>query len=206
MAAVHATLANGVYSLILTTAVLTGLLAGLGRANWHNRPLNLPHLRLIWLAVIAFMIQLFLFRLPATRELFSDLVVAAGLVISQFILLIFAWRNFRLPGFWLLSVGLVLNFLVIAANGGLMPIAPATVEALIPNAPEGYWVVGERLGIGKDIVLPVEGTRLWWLSDRFLLPAWFPYRVAFSLGDVFIFLGAFWSLWMVGSASKGESS
>jgi hypothetical protein len=82
-----------------------------------------------------------------------------------------------------------------------MPITPARVEALIPNAPEGFWTVGERLGIGKDIVLPVEETRMWWLSDRFLLPAWFPYRVAFSLGDVFIFLGAFWSLWLIGGAS-----
>jgi hypothetical protein len=120
--------------LILTTAVLAGLLAGLGRANWHNRPLNLPHLELIWLAVIAFMIQLFLFRLPGTRERFSDAIVASGLVISQFLLLIFAWRNFRQPGFWLLSLGLVLNALVIVVNGGLMPITPARVEALIPNA------------------------------------------------------------------------
>jgi hypothetical protein len=187
--------------LILTTSVLAGLLAGLGRANWHNRPLNLPHLELIWLAVIAFMIQLFLFRLPGTRERFSDAIVASGLVISQFLLLIFAWRNFRQPGFWLLSLGLILNALVIVVNGGLMPITPARVEALIPNAPEGFWTVGERLGIGKDIVLPVEETRMWWLSDRFLLPAWFPYRVAFSLGDVFIFLGAFWSLWLIGGAS-----
>jgi hypothetical protein len=203
-AAVHAPPVKDLHQLILTTAVLTGLLAGMGRAKRHDRPLNLPDLRLIWLAVIAFLIQLFLFQLPATRVLFSDLVVAAGLVISQLILLIFAGRNFQQPGFWLLTMGLVLNFLVIVGNGGFMPIAPATLQELIPHAPEGYWAVGERLGVGKDIVLSVENTRLWWLSDSFLLPNWFPYRVAFSLGDVFIFLGAFWTLWMVGSASQGE--
>jgi hypothetical protein len=36
---------------------------------------------------------------------------------------------------------------------------------------------------------------LWWLSDRFLVPQWSPYRVTFSLGDIFISLGAFWLLW-----------
>ena len=53
--------------------------------------------------------------------------------------------------------------------------------------------MGSRLGTGKDIVLAVDQTRLWWLSDRFLLPLPGGY-VAFSLGDVLIAVGAFFVL------------
>jgi hypothetical protein len=37
------------------------------------------------------------------------------------------------------------------------------------------------------------------LADRFLLPDWFPYKVAFSLGDILIALGIFWLLAKPGS-------
>jgi hypothetical protein len=99
----------------------------------------------------------------------------------------------------------LLNLTVIGLNGGLMPISPGTVKLLAPNAPEGSWQVGERLGTTKDIVLPIEEMKLGLLSDRFLLPDWVPYHVAFSLGDLFIALGAFWFLWSFGNPGTRTS-
>ena len=183
--------------MILLLAVVAGLLAGLARAWQGGRRLASPNLCLVWLVPLAFLPQWLAFYLPATCKLIPDYLAATVLVGSQALLLVFAWLNRSQPGFWALGLGLALNLLVIALNGGLMPISPETVARLVPDAPPDAWQIGQRLGSGKDVILPIAATRLWWLGDRFLLPAWFPYQVAFSLGDAFIAGGAFWLLWML---------
>ncbi len=127
------------------------------------------------------------------------------LVGSQILLLVFVWFNWKKPGFWLLGAGLLLNFLVIFLNGGFMPISPETVRNLYPGLPQTSWAIGQRLGNGKDLVLLPANTHLGMLSDRFLLPGWVNYAVAFSIGDVLIALGAFWLLWTLGG-QRNETS
>ena len=178
--------------MILLLAVVIGLLASLTRLWLGRRRLALPRLHLIWLVPVAFVPQLLIFYLPATYGAYSEKIAAIGLISSQVLLLTFAWFNRQQPGFWALTLGLMLNLLVITLNGGLMPISPEMVHRLGVSAE--FWQVGSRLGDSKDIVLPIVETRLWLLSDRFLLPL--PaYKVAFSLGDVFISMGAFWLMW-----------
>ena len=190
--------------MILLVAVVAGLLAGLARARHGRRPLRVPDLRLVWLALVAFLPQMVVFYLSAGSRLPADSLAAAALVSSQGALLIFAWLNRKQPGFWALGLGLALNLLVITLNGGLMPISPETAGRLMPDAAPDVLQVGHRLG--KDIVLPAAATRLEWLADRFLLPSWLPYRVAFSLGDVLIALGAFWLLWAMGGPDPQGTS
>jgi hypothetical protein len=76
------------------------------------------------------------------------------------------------------------------ANGGFMPISPQTASRLVSEDTLRNAQPGSRLG-AKDILLYPQETRFEWLADRFLPPVWFPYQVAFSLGDVFIGLGVF---------------
>jgi hypothetical protein len=188
--------------LILLIALIAGLLAGWLRALWNKRAFQSIRLKYWWLVILAFIPQLVAFQWKVTNASFPDTWAPAALVSSQVILLVFVWFNRRDRRVWALGCGLLLNFLVIVLNGGLMPISPETVQTLIPNAPSGSWQIGDRLGTGKDIVLPVLSTRLWFLSDRFLSPAWFNYQVAFSAGDVLIAIGAFWLLWSLGGPLK----
>jgi hypothetical protein len=192
--------------LILLVALLFGLIAGLILALYQKRVWQPPPLRTLWLVVIAFLPQIFFFYLPATRSKIPTVVVAAGLILSQAVLLVFCWLNRRLPGIWLLALGLVLNLLVISANGGFMPISPQTAAALLPANVLARLQVGGRFGYGKDILLTAGQTKLAWLADRFLLPAWSPYQVAFSLGDILVACGAFWLLFTQGKPLTRRSS
>ena len=179
--------------MFLLLALLAGLITGVGLARRDNRPYQAPELRAIWLAFAAFGPQLMVAYLPATRDILPDGVASAVFVTSLLVFLAFAWLNRQLPGMPLLLAGLLLNLTVILANGGWMPISPETARRL-----PGVDVIpglnpGSRFG-QKDILLPAQDTNLELLTDRFLLPVWPSYRVAFSFGDALIAAGVFWLL------------
>ena len=101
---------------------------------------------------------------------------------------------------WVLGVGLLANWAVILANGGHMPV---TYEALVA-AGKGAMVIGSEPGThvlgSKDILLPPQDTRLWFLSDIFVIPPPFPFPNVFSLGDALIALGLLWFMpWALGA-------
>jgi Family of unknown function (DUF5317) len=177
--------------MILLFAVLAGLLAGLGLAHWHKQSYVAPTLRAAWLVLIAFLPQLFIAYLPATRQSFDNGFASASLLASLILFLVFAWMNRHLPGMPILIGGLLINFLVIAANGGWMPISPQTASILAGKDVLQFMNLGDRFG-EKDILLSAKNIHFEFLADRFLLPACFPYKVAFSLGDILISVGVFW--------------
>jgi hypothetical protein len=160
----------------------------------------------IWLVPVAFAMQIIALRLQPLWSNLPDGVVSAGLVSSQLILLAFAWLNRRQPGFWMLGLGLALNFVVIVANGGLMPINTETAGQITQDNSVTRWEIGQRFGSSKDIVLNASDIRLGFLSDRFVLPDWVPYRVAFSMGDMLIGLGAFWMMWSLAGCQEHPAS
>lgn len=190
--------------MILLIAVVLGLLAGWVRAWYGGRHFAIPDLHLPWLAAVAFVPQWLAFFGAATRSRFSDRGAAIALVTSQLLLSAFGLANRHHPAFKLLTVGLLLNLAVITANGGLMPISPETVRRLYPAAPDKRWPIGARFGQTKDRVLAEADTRFAWLADRFILAGWLPNRVAYSVGDVVLAVGACWFLWAAGGINANE--
>jgi len=180
---------------ILLTAVVAGTLTGWGYARWDQRTWQPPIFRTGWLVVLGFLPQFAAFYLPFTRSLFPDEIAAASLVCSQLALLVFALLNIHLPGMWLLTIGLCCNLAVILANGGFMPLPVETAAKLVPSSTLNSLTIGERISsASKDILLPEARILLPWFSDRFVPPSFMPYRFAFSLGDVWVAIGAFWIL------------
>ena len=179
--------------MILWLGLGAGLVTGLGLSSWRGHPYRVPTLRYIWLVFLGFLPQFLAIYLGRTHVLIPDWLAAISILLSLLLLFIFAWFNRHLPGMSILMIGLVLNMIVMIMNGGFMPINPHTAEQLIGPERMASLEFGSRFGY-KDILLPLSETRLEWLADRFLLPNWLPYQVAFSLGDVFIAFGAFWIL------------
>jgi hypothetical protein len=103
---------------------------------------------------------------------------------------VFVLANRSLPGVRLALMGALANLVVIVANGGLMPTHPAALEragmtAMLAHLPDP---TGTRLPRSKDVVLPIEQTRLWWLSDVLISPP-LPRRTVMSPGDVLLAAG-----------------
>jgi len=190
--------------MVLLIAVALGLISGLMRAKITKGQIRMIDLRHLWLVFVAYIPQFFAFYFTPTQKLIPDRWIPFFLIGSQVFLLIFAWINRKVEGFRVLGFGLLCNFTAIALNGGFMPITPDTAQKLIPPGSNLVLELGERVGLGKDILLLKEETVLWFLGDVFTLPPWICYPLAFSIGDIFISMGACWLLWELGRPQKNS--
>jgi hypothetical protein len=178
--------------MILLAGIALGLLVGFWRAAKNQVPYEAPKLRYLWLVLVAFILQ------------YIEQANRFPILASQLLFIGFVLLNSSFLGMKILLVGAALNFIVMLANGGFMPISFETAGRLtqvnLLDVPTG------TLFGAKDILLPPEGTRFEWLADRFLPPAWLPYQFAFSLGDVFIAAGAFWLPANPSIQTRGQNS
>jgi hypothetical protein len=192
--------------MILLYAVIVGLAASLMRARLTHRILRLPRLNWEWLVFISVIPQVFAFYISFSAQFIPDSILPGIQILSMAGLVLFALKNVLAPGFWALGLGLLCNFLVITSNGGWMPISVDTLQRMVPARSQDYWTVGSRLGFSKDRIMDTGGTHLVWLSDKFTLPPGLPQNVVFSLGDVFISIGAFLLLWSLSRNEEKENT
>ncbi len=160
---------------------------------------NLKDLKLKWieLFILGFLIQLAIVWLSFKNVSFVEKYHFALHILSFLLLFIGIYKNLHVPGFKWIGVGVALNFLVIFANNGQMPVSGIGLEKI---GLSGY---KEILQSGKYLThtLIGKGTHLPFLADRFYIPHPYPRPTLFSIGDVFIGIGLF-ILIFKGSMSK----
>jgi hypothetical protein len=83
----------------------------------------------------------------------------------------------RLRGAWVVAAGAALNLLVVVANGGRMPVAPALAGALV-----------QRNHIGQHVLMS-SNTNLNWLADWITVSGPVGIRGAYSPGDLVVAVG-----------------
>jgi hypothetical protein len=94
-----------------------------------------------------------------------------------------ALLNRAQPGMGVLAIGLLSNFIVVAANGG-MPVLPAAAAAARGRAALLAVPVGDFVH-----VLARSGTRFVWLADVIPLPGPSWLRALVSVGDCLLLVG-----------------
>lgn len=135
------------------------------------------NIRYSWLILFSFVIQY------STMFLFPKYLLPA-IVISNIGLLSFCFLNSNQIGFKYVTTGILLNVLVMLANGGRMPVNPVAAKVL---SPEDYpaLMAGEY---GKHLPVSSE-THLNFLGDIFFLTYPYPRPIIISLGDIVITIG-----------------
>ncbi len=154
---------------MLVLALAAGFLTG-GRFAG----LSSLRIRLAPLAVVGLALQ---FLSPSRGDLPYLL-----LMVSFVMLTVFAAVNLRTPGFPLILIGMLMNFLVIGANHGM----PVTRHALVASGQQDTLTELIRSG-GEKHHLAGPGDRLLFLADVTPIPP--PIRQAVSAGDVVAYAG-----------------
>lgn len=143
-------------------------------------------LRWLWLVALAFVAQRLLVHL-AEPYLGSSLL-GPFLIGTHVMLVPFLVANRRQLGVTIVAAGLLLNLIVMTANGGLMPVSPHTIEQVERHEASSL-AINEHVPGTKNVLLPEWQTRLAVLSDTILVDAPKPLRQAVSIGDLLIAAG-----------------
>ncbi len=103
----------------------------------------------------------------------------AVVLVSNVAVALFLALNRHLPGMWLAALGLLLNALVIGANGA-MPVSLDAGDLAGPGSEAEFGIKHEAMG--PDTLLP-------WIADVIPVPG---LRMILSIGDLFLAAGIGW--------------
>jgi Family of unknown function (DUF5317) len=167
--------------LLLAVVLLSVCLGYLFEGRLHR----LEALRPRWWGLVIIGLGIQFVRLPdgATG---TDLVIrTAVLALCYSLLLTFALVNVRMPGMFLVVIGLACNMTVIVANGGM----PASAQALIDSGQADVLADVREQGADKHHLM-TDDDRLTFLADVIAVPQ--PIGQAVSVGDILVYAGLTW--------------
>lgn len=154
---------------ILVGLIMGGKIANLGRINF----------KYFYLIIAAYVIQAGV-DYWANGHLFGGSPYLH--LVSYLILFFVLWQNRQLPGMYLIIIGTLLNFIVIALNGGQMPVNPTMLPSELSQA--------LAAGHGGTHGLITGNTRVKFLADIFHI-AYFNRNQLISIGDTIMDVGVF---------------
>lgn len=173
--------------MLFLSAVLLAVVLGYAFGG-RLKNLGALHVRYVGLVMIALVIQLLVFPLFSDRPIIPFGTTAFH---TLSYVLVFAFLVFNLKLWPLLAVGAgaLLNVVVIAVNGGRMPVSMDALEATGAVTMVQYLTDSPIYG---NVVRMSDATRMNFLGDVLYFPEWFPLATAFSAGDVLIIIGLVW--------------
>ncbi|WP_374719248.1 DUF5317 domain-containing protein [Parageobacillus toebii] len=165
---------------------------------------GLAHMKLRggWLFPLLLVAQFVIFALQDKVAIIAKLSNALFLLVYV-IGLLFLWLNRNQPGFIVIFAGVLLNFIVMAVNGGRMPVSVEAAQFLgreyIDALQAGVYC--KHQAITRETLLP-------FLGDIIPLSPPYPRQQVISIGDVIINVGAFIFIQhlMLSTASKESST
>jgi Family of unknown function (DUF5317) len=100
--------------------------------------------------------------------------------------LTFLWVNRHHPHFIAIFVGVLLNFIVMAINGGRMPVSMEAAAVIDP-----HYLEATKNALYAKHALVTESTKLALLGDIIPLSAPYPREQVISIGDIVMNIGVF---------------
>ena len=169
-------LAYAIIVLVILAWLLRRDLSAIGQISYRGG------WKLIGLIIIFFVLQAALVLYVPGQKLLQLIV----LNLSQAALIFLFILNRHLPGAKLFAVGIALNVVVMAANGGWMPVTPEIYHFVHSDR---TLELQARPPASKNVLLPRSETNLWLLAD--IIPVTLPWRrTAMSIGDLLLIMSA----------------
>jgi len=143
------------------------------------------HIRAGVLALFALAMQVIAIFAPLG---FDDVPKRLLFEMSYVVLIFFAIVNLPRPGFLIIGVGLLLNFLPIVANGGLMPVTAVSLAKIDQLHRIDGRAEGDAIPRTKNVLKNKDDAKFYVLSDRLVFdnPVYVP---ILSIGDLVIGTG-----------------
>ncbi|MGG3467490.1 DUF5317 domain-containing protein [Neobacillus pocheonensis] len=138
-----------------------------------------------WIFPLLLVVELTVFSLQNGHKTLGE--ISGYIYILVYILgLLFLIMNRKNPGFTLIFIGVFLNFIVMALNGGRMPVSLEAASILEP----GYLDVLKEELYAKHTAL-IDSTNLGFLGDIIPITKPYPRTQIISIGDIIMNIGAF---------------
>jgi hypothetical protein len=164
--------------------ILIAIITGLFRRGTFNGFAEL-RLRSGWIFPILLVIQILIFVYQSKFTWVAS--TSEYLFLGVYVIgLYFLWANRKQPGFYYILIGVFLNFLVMAINGGRMPVSLEAASILDP-----FYADVLKGGLYAKHQLLSDSTRLGFLGDIIPLSRPYPRNQVISIGDVVMNIGGF---------------